>query len=78
MQWISWDDVNRTEKAGAHFVEGLGYVTIRRLEIEYWEDDPDGRFSLIPISPINGIKRYAFGSFHSSKTVVSITTGRSK
>jgi hypothetical protein len=48
---ISWDDVNRTKKAGPHFVARLGidvFVTVNA--IRRWKADPDCHHRVVPIS----------------------------
>jgi hypothetical protein len=64
---ISWDDVDRTEVAGWHPVKRLGItVNIRQQEIETWKDDPDGRFTVVEVSPLAGPRAYGLELFYPS------------
>ena len=64
---ISWDDVNRTEKIGLHFVVRLGIdVFVEEHHIENWKADPDGEHKVIEISTTSG-KIYGLGTFEPSR-----------
>ncbi|KLK92648.1 hypothetical protein AA309_13245 [Microvirga vignae] len=63
-----WDDVNRTEKMGEHFVERLGInVFVREHEIKNWQEDPRGMHKVIKVSPLSGSTQYSLGSFYLSE-----------
>jgi hypothetical protein len=59
---ISWDDVNRTERVGLHFVARLGIdVFITEGAIARWKADPECHHEVISISTTFG-KIYGLGS----------------
>jgi hypothetical protein len=63
---ISWDDVNRTEKTGPHFVTRLAIdVFITGDAIKRWMSDPDGLHTVTSISTTFG-KIYGLGAFEPS------------
>jgi hypothetical protein len=58
---ISWDDVNRTETRGLHFVARLGIdVFITDNAIKRWKADPDCHHRVLPIATSFG-KIYGLG-----------------
>ncbi len=63
MVQVSWDDVNRTERAGPHFVGRLRIdVFVSQRAIENWKTDPAGCHHVIEISTSLG-KMYGLGIF---------------
>jgi hypothetical protein len=64
---ISWDDVNRTEQIGLHFVVRLGIdVFVEEYHIENWKADPNGQHKVLEISTTFG-KIYGLGTFEPSQ-----------
>jgi hypothetical protein len=60
---VSWDDVNRTERAGYHFVGRLRIdVFVSRRAIENWRTDPAGCHNVVEIATGLG-KIYGLGFF---------------
>jgi hypothetical protein len=52
---ISWDDVNRTERTGPHFVTRLAIdVFVAEGAIARWQDDPDCRHKAVAIATSRG------------------------
>lgn len=60
---ISWDDVNRTQRTGPHFVTRLGIdVFITQRAIQNWRTDPAGCHNIVVISTSLG-RNYGLGAF---------------
>jgi hypothetical protein len=60
---ISWDDVNRTERPGLHFVTRLGLdIFVTQRAIEDWQRDPTGCHHVVEIST-GWRKIYSVGTF---------------
>jgi hypothetical protein len=58
---ISWDDVNRTEKPGPHFVARLGLdVFVSEEAIARWKADPECHHRAVSIATTFG-KIYSLG-----------------
>jgi hypothetical protein len=58
---ISWDDVNRTERTGPHFVTRLGIdVFVAEGAIARWQVDPACHHKVVHISTSLG-KLYSLG-----------------
>jgi hypothetical protein len=64
---VSWDDVNRTERAGPHLVPGLRIdVFVSQRAIDNWKIDPAGRHNVVEIATSLG-KIYGLGIFEPSQ-----------
>ena len=60
---ISWDDVNRTERAGIHWVTRLKVdVFLSPRAIHNWKTDPNGCHHVVVISTTRG-RIYGLGAF---------------
>jgi hypothetical protein len=60
---VSWDDVNRTERAGPHFVSRLRIdVFVSQRAIDNWRTDPVGCHNVVEIT-IGFGKIYCLGFF---------------
>jgi hypothetical protein len=58
---ISWDDVNRTQRIGLHFVARLGIdVFVTQGAITRWKADPECHHEVVDISMSQG-KIYGLG-----------------
>jgi hypothetical protein len=64
---ISWDDVNRTQTTGLHFVARLGIdVFITQGAIARWKVDPGCHHEVVTIATSLG-KMYSLGPCEPSK-----------
>jgi hypothetical protein len=64
---ISWDDVNRTERSGLHFVARLRIdVFVTEGAIARWKADPECHHRVVPIATTFG-KIYSLGACEPSE-----------
>jgi hypothetical protein len=81
---ISWDDVNRTERTGPHFVTRLGIdVFVTEGAIARWKDDPECHHKVVAIATSRG-NMYSLGPceprgvLHQDRSPASVEGSRTK